>query len=281
MPDGAGTRRRPLRIATVYAKKPFDDFRGWSMATVRWLRMSEAFAAMGHRVDVISDTPLPGPRHPNLSTVAWADVDWDDYDVVKTLFHQGFDRLQSAGGDDHPFIISKLGSVVGPEDTPGVYFFGEHRERLWETQRRMAGCSRHVAILTNESLRLWASHFGDERLLHVPTGVDRNIPSPGPDPYGQLNGTAIALYLGNLYEGDAQRQVNILWQERLNDLGRRLRDHDIRLFFAGSGRTDLLEPDAVTSLGPVDNEGTWDLQFHADVGLALAQGPIQDNESSK
>jgi len=275
------TRGRPLRIATVYAKKPFDDFKGWSMATVRWLRISEAFASMGHRVDLISDTALPELARPNLSTVAWADVDWGDYDVVKTLFHQGFDRLRNAGGEDHPFIVSKLGSVVGPEDTSGVYFFGEHRERLFETQQRMAKRSRHVAILTESSLRLWADHFGDERLLLVPTGVDRDIPTPGPDPFGKRRGTAVALYLGNIYEGEAQRQVNILWQERLNDLGRRLRDQNVRLFFAGSGQTDLLDPRSVTSLGPVDNDAAWDLQFHADVGLALAQGPIQDNESSK
>ena len=47
------------------------------------------------------------------------------------------------------------------------------------------------------------------------------------------------------------------------------------------GAGDKLERDAVTHVGVVDVTEYWNWQHHAQVGIVLAQGPVQDNESSK
>ena len=54
-------------------------------------------------------------------------IRWSDYDVVKTLFHVGFQTLADRGGGDHPFIISKLGSVVEPGGNAGHLFLRTYR----------------------------------------------------------------------------------------------------------------------------------------------------------
>ncbi len=272
-----------LRIATVYRRDRILRFTETAMDMIRWVRMSEALARLGHRVDVVVDAVHPPrPAVPTLRYVPYAEVDWDDYDVVKTLFHEGFESLRHAGGAHHPFVVSKLGSVVGPDDqTPGVYFFGELREELWRTQERIAGTSRYVTVLTESARALWRGHFGDEpEVLMVPTGVDRDVPPPGPSPYRAMV-ERIALYLGNLYGPTCQPETNLVWQERLNAIGAPLRRRGVRLCFAGPGDGQRLDPSAVTRLPVAENGRAWDYQRHADVGIALAQGPVQQNESSK
>jgi len=68
--------------------------------------------------------------------------------------------LLAEGGGDHPFIVSKLGSVVGSEQTPGVYFFGTERKKLFETQNEIARRSRIVTVLTNPNAALWWKEHG-------------------------------------------------------------------------------------------------------------------------
>jgi glycosyltransferase involved in cell wall biosynthesis len=281
-PDGTPRAGKRIAIATLYRTDFYDDFQPSKMSLTRWLRISEALACSGYRVDmIVNSRRCPALRSPNLRYVPYASFDWRRYDVVKTLFHRGFDALQWAGGGDHPFIISKLGSVVGNHDaTEGVYFFREERERLYATQQRIHQRSRHVTILTEPSKLLWRQEFGEDRnVLLVPTGVDREIPPPGCNPYEGL-GDKIAVYIGNIYMG-TQREVNLLWQSKLNGLGRRLKAKKIRLCFVGMGDVDQLDPEAVTCLGTVENDRIWDYHYFADVGIALAQGPVQHNESSK
>ena len=47
------------------------------------------------------------------------------------------------------------------------------------------------------------------------------------------------------------------------------------------GLFDKIDPDVVTCLGGVENDKVWDYHHFADVGLVLAQGAVQHNESSK
>jgi hypothetical protein len=49
----------------------------------------------------------------------------------------------------------------------------------------------------------------------------------------------------------------------------------------GSGAVDALDPEAITYLGRVPIDRIWDYHYFAHAGLALAQGAIQHNESSK
>jgi hypothetical protein len=75
-------------------------------------------------------------KAPNLRYVPYCCVDWSQYDIIKTLFHKGFESLCSEEQDNHPFIISKLGSVFGNhDDTEGVHFSNGERADLLKPQR--------------------------------------------------------------------------------------------------------------------------------------------------
>jgi glycosyltransferase involved in cell wall biosynthesis len=275
------------RIVTVYAsaRRPFVPT---DMSYIRWLKMSEALAAMGHTVDIATYEPgrwrrfVRVPMGPRLRRVALGRVRWDRYDVVKTLFHQGFETLETFGGARHPFIVSKLGSVVGPEDTPAVYFHGEVRQRLFETQQRIAATSRYVTVLTEPSRRRWQECFDDRgNVLLVPGAADARLPRPGPDPY-ERDGWRRCLFAGNIYSLRAQPAANQRLTASLNALGRRLVDHRIRLYFLGGGDTTGLDANAVRSVGAVAHERAWDYMRAADVGLVLALGGApNENESTK
>ncbi|MFB3779731.1 MAG: glycosyltransferase [Bryobacteraceae bacterium] len=272
-----------LRIATLYKRTLSNGGTPCcTMATTRWLRISEALAWLGHQVDMVMDSPLPAPGGNGLvRAVSYSQFDPRRYDVIKTLFHRGFDALVAAGGADHPFIVSKLGSVVGGHDgVEGVHFFGSERQRLFETQRRIHAASRCVVVLTDANRRVWeACHRQGPRVAMVPTGVDEVIPPPRENPYRDFP-EKIAVYIGNLYT-DTQREVNLRWQARLGSIGSLLRRKGIRLCVVGPGRVDRLDPKCVTYMGPVDNSRVWDYQYFAGAGLVLAQGPVQHNESSK
>ena len=274
--------KKSIRIATVYRKDFLDDFYPSDMSLIRWLKISEALADKGFKVDmIINATSGLVRRTPNLNYVSYSCVDWSRYDIIKTLFHEGFESLQSEGGDNHPFIISKLGSVVGNHDgSEGVHFFNEEREELFETQKKIDQKSKYITILTEPSKRLWETELGRKtNILLVPTGVDKVIPPPGKNPYGALR-EKIVVYIGNLYVS-TQKEINLLWQMKLNRLGHLLKKRGIKLFLVGPGNVDQLDQNVVTYLSPVDNHRIWDYQYFADAGIALAQGKVQHNESSK
>jgi glycosyltransferase involved in cell wall biosynthesis len=273
----------PARIVSVYRHDLAGDGSPVAMDGLRFLRMAEALARRGHQVDLaMPGRREPVERAPRLREVPLADVRWADYDAVKTVFHNGFNTVLTAGGGDHPFIISKLGSVVSREPAAGVHFHGETHARLLATQAEIARRSRSVTILTRESTALWAREYGTPPVLLVPTGVDAEIPPAGADPYRArgIEGP-VALFAGNIYRLRTQPEVNRLWQDRLNRLGHALRRRGVRLVAMGPGATDLLDPAAVLHVGALHADAVWDWQRHARVGLVLAQGPVQDNESSK
>jgi hypothetical protein len=140
-----------------------------------------------------------------------------------------------------------------------------------------------VSLLTKPNADLFKKMHGDrDGMLEVPGGVDAEVPAPGKNPYLAAGITRpVAIYAGNIYSRDRQAEVNLFWQERLNALGRKLRDRGIQLVAMGPGATDRLDPGAVIHFGVIDFREFWNWQWHAHVGVALAQGPVQDNESSK
>ena len=274
--------RREVRIATVYRRAPVCPTNMHAMDTIRWLRVSERLADRGFSVDMVVDAPVPlaAPRL-GLRYVLPAGVDWSRYHVVKTLYPGGFQTLLETGGGTHPCIVARVGAVVGPTDeTPGVYFFGEERRALWEAHQAMRERARAVTLLTDASRLLWNAHTRTPLpVLMVPTGVDREIRLPGPNPFaGSPKHNAV--YVGNLYTRH-QRELNLCWQERLNALGARLLARGVRLHFVGPGRTDRLDPGVVTDVGPIPHDAVWDYQHHADVGVVLARGAVQHDEASK
>jgi hypothetical protein len=106
------------------------------------------------------------------------------------------------------------------------------------------------------------------------------MPTVQYNPYAALD-QPVAVFIGNFYSQPTQRSVNLLWQRRFNSLGQRLKHKGIRLCVVGPGATDLLNTEDVTYLGPVAHQEIINYQFHASVGIVLAQGEIQHNESSK
>lgn len=272
-----------IRIATVFSKNTTPHFRAYTMETVRWVRISEALARLGFKVDmIVNDGRNTVQKNENLRFVSYQNARWEQYHIIKTLFHEGFQFLLENKVDNHPFIISKLGSVVGKHnDAEGVYFFNRLREELYQVQKKISQKSRYITILTEQSKCLWRREFGQEdNILLVPTGVDRDIPLPSQNPYSTFK-EKIAVFIGNLYNRFTQRKVNLKWQDRLNILGKLLKKRGIRLCLIGRGDIDKLDKDYVTYLGAVENDKIWDYQYFADVGIALAQGRIQHNESSK
>ena len=119
-------------------------------------------------------------------------------------------------------------------------------------------------------------------VLLIPTGTEDILPPPGPNPYTARGITEpVVLFAGNVYLRKHQAEVNLIWQDRLNRLGRSLRARGIRLVAMGSGEIDRLDPGAVTHVGQIDARDAWDWQRHAGAGVVLAHGEVQDNESSK
>lgn len=276
-----------VRILTVYSALPIKKLGFFTMDTVRWLKVSEALARQGFSVDMLAGGIK---RRKEISCgvnmIPFSDVKFNEYHIVKTLFHEGFETLMRLKGDRHPFIISKLGSVVAGRKTCGVYFDSVTRRYLFSIQKRISRASRYVSILTEESINLWLTEFGNkQKILQVPTAVDRVIPRRGPNPYARYK-EKIALFAANIYGKDAagknaQKDLNIIFQRRLNNIGWLLKKKGIRLCLVVSGDTELLDNNCVTNFGKIDNSRIWDYQYYAHAGLVLAQGKHQHNESSK
>lgn len=292
------------RIVTVY-EGSCRAFEPSDMSYVRWLKMSEALAALGHEVDIATREPgrlahVVGGRiartvgldvrrdvvvmAPGLRRVPLDRVRWRDYDVVKTLFHIGFETLERQGGADHPCVVAKLGSVVDREDRPGVYFYGARRRALFAVQERIAARSHAVTVLTEPSRARWEGCFGiGGTTLLVPGAVDAELPDSEysrADPYG--SGRPRCVFAGNVYDPVSQPEAHATLVAKLNALGRRLAARGIRLCFMGPGARAALDRDAVEDLGVVPYARSWPYLQHADVGLVLALGPVpNENESTK
>ncbi len=266
--------RRPLRLV--------------EMSIIRWVKISEALARRGHEVHFASDAVSWWPVRDRVvlrngvRRVPLRGIRWRDYNVVKTLFHDGFTTLAERGGADHPFIIAKLGSVVGPEDMPGIYFYGRVRERLFDAQRAIAAAARYVTVLSPQAAELWRScHGRSDNLLLVPGAVDADIPEPGPDPY-PADDRPRALFAGNIYRLQDQPEANRVLAGKLNVLGQHLATRGVRLYFLGTGDTRALDRTLVTHLGHASYDASWNYLRFANVGIVVAAGPfMHNNESTK
>jgi glycosyltransferase involved in cell wall biosynthesis len=275
------------KIVTVYSSRR-RLIRLIDMSFIRWWKISAGLARLGHEVDMATNEwrwllrNTPESLAPNLRKVPLARVRWGDYDIVKTLFHSGFDTLCRYGGGSHPFIISKLGSVVGPKDMEGIYFYGERRRQLFETQRVIARTSTYVTVLSPSAGQLWRDCFGaSDNILLLPGAADASIPPPGRDPYPDRERYR-CIFSGNIYTRKVQPEANAVLVDKLNRLGRLLAAHDIRLYLLGPGDVRGLEREAVTYLGFCDYNKSWDYLHYAQVGVVVTGGGIMhNNESTK
>ena len=276
------------KIVTVY-RESRGIFQPVEMGAIRWLKISEALARRGHSVDMaMTETFSPEVERAiavsglPLRRVPLRDVRWSEYDVVKTLFDLGFQTLEEYGGAGHPFIISKLGSVVDARDREGIYFYGAYREWLYAVQERINASSRYVTVLSESARELWIELFGPKtNLLLVPGAADRDIPAPGNDPFPSGEDARV-LFAGNVYTRDHQAEANDVLIAKLNQLGELLRGRGCRMYMIGVGDVGQLDPEFVTYLGAVSHDDAWNFFGHADVGIVVSAGSfMHNNESTK
>ena len=278
------------KIVTVYSDRA-EEFRPLDMSYIRWLKISEALARRGHQVDMATNEKQLRGRFlrkasaiqmaHNLRRISIRDVRWGDYDVVKTLFHNGFRTLRKFGGSSHPFIISKLGSVVASTEQEGIHFHGEVRARLFRTQQRVYKTSRYVTLLTEPAKALWEASFPPKgNTLLVPGAVDAEVPARGQNPF--QGGAVHCVFSGNVYGRTMQPEANAVLIEKLNQLGKYLAGHGARLYLLGPGDVSQLDRRFVDYLGAVPYERSWDYLYFANVGVVLAPGKyLHNNESTK
>lgn len=275
------------KIVTVYTSSR-RDFEPSDMSYIRWLKISEALARCGHQVDIATNESMwwlresPVHMNQNLRRVPLSKVKWTEYDVVKTLFHMGFDTLDGYGGKNHPFIISKLGSVVASEDMEGIYFYGNVRKKLYSTQEKINQISKYITVLSRPAEELWKRCFHRKNnILIVQGGVDRDIPARLKNPYPEENYTR-CLFAGHVYTRNSQPQANKVLIDKLNQLGKLLLGHNVKLYMLGSGDVRRLEKKYVTYLGVVSYEMSWSYFHFANVGVVVSAGKVNhNNESSK
>jgi hypothetical protein len=276
------------RIVTVY-RDTRGVFNPVEMGAIRWLKISEALARLGHSVDMAMTETFSagheraiGERGLRLRAVPLREVRWEDYDVVKTLFDLGYQTLEKYGGTSHPFIISKLGSVVDSYDRDGIYFYGAYRDELYATQERINANSRYVTLLSKGAIDLWTELFGPKQnILLVPGAADRDIPVRGEDPFPS-DGSLRALFAGNVYTKDYQGKANETLITKLNRIGELLRERGVRVYMIGAGDVTDLDPRYVTYLGSVPHDAVWDYFRHSNAGVVVSAGSfMQNNESTK
>jgi glycosyltransferase involved in cell wall biosynthesis len=277
------------KIVTVYERHR-RAFAPVEMSYIRWLKISEALAQFGHEVHMATNEPANWFQSekksisvsPGLTRVPIRFVNWKDYDVVKTLFHAGFESLEFFKGLGHPFIISKLGSVVGPADTDGIPFFGKIRQSLYSIQEKIYQTSKYVTVLSYPARELWESCFTPKsNVLLVSGAADAQIPQKGTNPYPE-DSFKKCIFAGNIYIRQAQPEANQVLVQKLNGLGQLLSRRGIRLYMIGTGDITKLDPTCVRYLGAIPYDETWDFFHYADVGVVLNPGTfLHNNESSK
>ncbi|MGQ0713957.1 MAG: hypothetical protein ACT4PJ_09505 [Gemmatimonadaceae bacterium] len=276
------------RIVTVYSSA-LRPAREVEMGFIRWYRMSAALASLGHAVDIASSElhrrilGTPKRLAPNLRVVPIARVRWHDYDAVKTLFHAGFTTLERYGGAAHPFLIAKLGSVVGRTDMEGVYFYGRQREEMHAVQERIHDAARYVTVLSKPAETLWRQSLGPADILLVPGAASAVIPEPRRNPY-RGDGRPACVFAGTFYSRHpaSQPEGHETLASKLNQLGALLQAKGARLHVVGTGDARSLDARYITYHDEVPYEKSWDYIHFAAVGVVLtAGGRMHNNESTK
>lgn len=271
------------KIVTVYTAR---DYELIDMSYIRWHKISEALARLGHHVDIANKKSTIKSSviiAENLRMVPLSKINWSTYDVVKTSYVEGFRTLETYGGLEHPFIISRLGTVVGTQDIEEIFFYGKRREERYFYEQKMANTSKYIAVLNESAKQLWIKCFGfSDNILIVPGAVDRTIQPPKEDPYPKDHNTR-CIFAGNLFKGNFAPEAHAVLIDKLNKLGRFLLRHGTRLYVIGPGDVGELDQTYVTYLGVLPYEKTWDYLHFAHVGVELVKGLsfMHHNESSK
>ena len=275
-------------IVSVYTERPH---RLVNMSYIRWYRMAEALAKLGHRVDIaVGDSSMTGgwtrgPRFlaENLRKIRLGSVKWAQYDVVKVSYPEGWRTLKKYGGTGHRFIIARMGTVVGRRDMAGIVFTGRDRIQRYLAQREISRSARYVSVLNDAARRLWLEGCKPRgEILVVPGAADAHIPAPSHDPFPQ-DERKRCLFAGNLFSRRFADIANAGLSDKLNRLGAALNERGIRLYVLGGGDASRLDAACTYYLGAVECDEAWSYMQHSHVGIELVKSgrAMQNNESSK
>src|SRR5689334_6352156 len=172
------------RVLLVYNTQRIGIATPVEMARIQQVEMARELARLGHDVDIATaELSLLVKRRPvimgeRLRRIYLSRVRWDEYDVVETNCHQGWETLVRYGGANHPFVIAKIDSVVGPQDMDGIYFYGRSRERMFATQRAVHDGARYVTLRTQPAQDFWSELYGErERHLLMAGAAPAELPS--------------------------------------------------------------------------------------------------------
>src|SRR4051812_38011355 len=98
------------RVVLVYNTQRIGIATPVEMARIQQVEIGRELAALGHDVDIATaELTLQFGRNPivmgdRLRRVYLGRVRWDDYDVVETNCHQGWETLARYDGTKHPFV---------------------------------------------------------------------------------------------------------------------------------------------------------------------------------
>lgn len=271
------------KIALIYGAFS-EQFLAAEMSHIRWLKMAEALARLGHSVDMISISRVrPQTVSPGVNLIAYEQSKLSSYDVIKALYHSSYEYLSSAQAVGHPGLIARLGSVVGSEDSEGVHFYGKRRQYLFEIQKRIHEQSPYISLLGSEAKQLWIRIHGKrDGFLLVPGGVESRVPKVSEDPFPPQDEKLRCLFAGNVYTAEHYPEANATLLRKLNRLGQVLSRKGITLYMIGHGDVSGLDQAFVKYLGEVEYQKTWNYLYHAQVGISLTPaGAMNNHESTK
>jgi len=196
----------------------------------------------------------------------------NSYDLVKTSYHPSILLLGAYRGPVVARIVRVVDEQLPERDEP-------FRDRLLACQRLMARRASVIALNNAENEVRWRRFYGPEPpIVLVPSGCPAKLPESRGNPY--RTGENVVLFLGSLA---APRMVHMI-----NEAARRLEGlatvHLVGLNKACmyGGDPECALDSRVIDHGELCEQDVWDFVRHANIGLALATGPLPfDNDVSK
>jgi glycosyltransferase involved in cell wall biosynthesis len=260
-----------MRIAVVFHKDPYAPPSGIDLVRLR--AITGGLIRSGFEAEIVAPVEKAGVIEDIIPVQPVEALnDPERFDLVKTCYHFSIMLLDGYRGP----VVSRIVRVVDGQWPERDEAF---RKELLHCQELIAQRAQVVALNNPENRERWQKRYGWETpVVLVPTGCSATLPEPGKNPYtGHLKRI---LFLGSLA---ADHMVKMI-----KDAAVRLRNHaEIHLvgrnkaLMYGSSQYDSTESGIVDhGERPIDQ--VWDYIRNADLGLALATGPLPfDNDVSK
>lgn len=262
---------RSKHVGIVYAKDPFRARVG--MDIIRWTSLSKALSDTGCMVDMITalgqDTWQLSPR---LRVIPIRKARWERYDCIKSCYQQTIQYIPP-----HKCIIARLARVIGPDACSRD---NRHLDELLCGQEEIGRRARIVLVNDELNRQRWIRFYGTSQSVDLlPTGCPDVVPRMPASPF--VENRQIAIFMGTI----SNRRIVVM----LNNIGRLLKKRGWQLVVVGTNKTAYycsrhydIDNNACVVIPSVPLDLSWQYLKHANVGLAIAPGPLAfENETSK